>query len=390
MNDLAPQFQEISRLLRQHRGDWQLYPFACTTLPWPAWAEHLDTLDEPAIDALEADDAKKWRFFADIRPEIAAIQRRSLPALNRPTDTGNPRWSNGIPGRKWAQIDDFAASISVDHPVLEWCAGKGHLGRLLAIQSGQPVVSLERDAELCRQGEQLADKLQLAHRFVCADALGTEAHRLFKVEQQALALHACGELHLRFLQLGVSAGTRALALSPCCYHLIPQDNYLPLSRIGQQLDLRLDKQDLRLPLQQQVTGGERVRRLRHIELTWRLAFDELQRELRGSDQYLPLPSFAKQLLSGEFADFAAWACAEKGLPLPSRLDSRHWLARADQRRLLVKRIELVRHLYRYPLELWLLLDRALFLQEQDYRVTLGTFTEQANTPRRHLIRAVKS
>ncbi|GAA3543645.1 methyltransferase [Zobellella aerophila] len=390
MNDLAPLFQDISRLLCQYRGDWQLYPFACTELPWPEWTERLDDLDEAAIEALEEDEAAKWRFFADIRPEVAAIQRLTLPAFNRPAEATNPRWSNGIPGRKWAQISDFAASITVDYPILEWCAGKGHLGRLLAIQSGQPVLSLERDPDLCRQGEELADRLDIDHQFVCDDALGPAAHRLFQVEQQALALHACGELHLRFLRHGVGAGTRVLALSPCCYHLISQDNYAPLSRLGQQLDLGLDKQALRLPLQQQVTGGERVRRLRHVELTWRLAFDELQRELRGCDQYLPLPSFAKQLLSGEFAAFAAWACAEKGLPLPPRLDSRHWLARAERRRLLVKRIELVRHLYRYPLELWLLLDRALFLQEQGYRVTLGTFTEQANTPRRYLIRAEKS
>ncbi|WP_116474786.1 methyltransferase [Zobellella maritima] len=390
MSDLAPLFQDISRLLRQYHGDWQRYPFACTELPWSEWAEHLNGLDEAAVDALEADDEAKWRFCADIRPEVAAINRLTLPALNRPQDTGNPRWSNGIPGRKWAQIRDFASCISLDTPFLEWCAGKGHLGRLLAIHSGRPVLSLERDPVLCRQGEELAEKLDIDHQFVCDDALGADAHRLFKEEQQALALHACGELHLQFLRHGVRAGTRSLTLSPCCYHLIPQANYAPLSRLGRQLDLGLDRQDLRLPLQQQVTGGVRVRRLRHLELTWRLAFDELQRALRGCDSYLPLPSFAKRLLSGEFADFAAWACAEKGLALPPRLDSAYWLARAERRRLLVKRIELVRHLYRYPLELWLLLDRALFLLEQGYRVSLGTFTEQLNTPRRYLIRAMKS
>ncbi len=36
-------------------------------------------------------------------------------------------------------------------------------------------------------------------------------------------------------------------------------------------------------------------------------------------------------------------------------------------------MELVRHLFRRPLELWLVLDRALFLQEQGYRVEVGSF-----------------
>ena len=52
------------------------------------------------------------------------------------------------------------------------------------------------------------------------------------------------------------------------------------------------------------------------------------------------------------------------------------------------RIELVRHLFQRPLELWLLLDRALFLTEKGYRVTMGTFCEKRLTPRNVLIHGV--
>ncbi|WP_245748827.1 methyltransferase [Oceanisphaera psychrotolerans] len=387
MSDLATQFQQLSTLLHRTRGDWQRIPFACRELPWPELAPALEALDEAQLDALDEDEEAALAFLAPLRPDTVAAHRVHPPELQRSADYATPRWSSGIPGRKWAQIKDFAANIPAEHPILEWCAGKGHLGRLLAQQGAPSVTSLEWDAELCQQGEQVASQLQLEHHFVCADALSTDAASLFRPEQQALALHACGELHLRFLRHAAAAGTRQLALSPCCYHLIDGEHYRPLSAAGRRQDLQLSRHDLRLPLQQQVTGGERVRRLRHIELSWRLAFDELQRELRGCDQYLPLPSFAKQRLSGDFADFARWACAQKSLPAPDNLDGEHWLQRADARRLLVKRIELVRHRYRYLLELWLLQDRALYLEEQGYEVTLGTFTAQAHTPRRYLLLA---
>ena len=102
-----------------------------------------------------------------------------------------------------------------------------------------------------------------------------------------------------------------------------------------------------------------------------------------------MPSFPKRLLSGTFSDFVLWACEKKSLTVPASIDSEHWLALATPRRLLVKRMELVRHRYRYLLELWLLLDKALFLEEQGYQVRLGLFTDLQHTPRRYLLQASK-
>lgn len=392
MSTLSNQFQQLSQLLEQARGDWQHTPFSCTELPWPELAPALEALNEDELDTLDMDDAAAQAWLGQWRPQLLALDTLQLPELSRALDYATPRWSSGIGGRKWAQIKDFAANIAAVSdistlPILEWCAGKGHLGRLLAQEGAPHVTSLEWSADLCAQGQALAEQGKLPHEFVCADALSKDAAALFQPEQCAVALHACGELHLRFLKHAAKAGSQQIALSPCCYHLIADEHYRPLSALGKQEDLRLDRHSLRLPLQQQVTGGERVRRLRHIELTWRLAFDELQQSLTGNHSYLPLPSFPKHLLSGTFSDFARWACEKKSLTAPHFIDSQHWLALADKRRLLVKRIELVRHRYRYLLELWLLLDKALFLEEQGYQVQLGLFTDLQHTPRRYLLQA---
>ncbi|MNT60344.1 hypothetical protein D3C72_1979200 [compost metagenome] len=53
----------------------------------------------------------------------------------------------------------------------------------------------------------------------------------------------------------------------------------------------------------------------------------------------------------------------------------------------MRNLELVRGLFRRPLEVWLLLDRALYLEEQGYAVRLGTFCDYHLTPRNLLLLA---
>ena len=72
----------------------------------------------------------------------------------------------------------------------------------------------------------------------------------------------------------------------------------------------------------------------------------------------------------------------------STIGHQDWAALEDagwQRLAHVRNLELLRGLFRRPLELWLVLDRALFLFEQGYSVRLGTFCESALTPRNFLL-----
>ena len=75
--------------------------------------------------------------------------------------------------------------------------------------------------------------------------------------------------------------------------------------------------------------------------------------------------------------------------MPDNLDWQHWSTRGEQRALQVQRHELLRHLFRRPLELWMVLDYAVFLEEQGYRVRLGRFCARELTPRNLLVDAVR-
>ncbi|MCH8536336.1 MAG: SAM-dependent methyltransferase [Alkalimonas sp.] len=389
---LQSDFQQLHQLLQRYRDYWQLMPFAQQKWPWanPRLQQRVFSLTDQSLAELDRDPETRQAWLIDFFPELANLP--ALPLLSAFHEQPElPFWlQNGIPGRKVGQISQFCQRVSDSElPVLEWCAGKGHLGRMLAFSQQRQVQSLEWQLALCQQGQQLADHHQLPQQFIHADALSEQGLQALKPKQLVLALHACGELHLQLLRSATQQGCQQLQLVPCCYHLIPHHHYQPISQHGQQMSLTLSLHDLKLAVQGQVTAGARIARLRAIEVEWRLAFQALRADITGQPHYQPLNSVAKQIFSGDFIDFARWAAAEHQLTLPATLDCDAYLERGRHHARLVRRIELVRHLFQRPLELWLLHDRALFLQQHGYQVELGTFCDASLTPRNLMIRASK-
>src|SRR5690606_20337452 len=329
-------------------------------------------------------------YYPDARHLHRLIQVSVAPIMQQPSY--NERLSHEVPGRKWQQIQAFVQALPVQSlPILEWCAGKGHLGRLAVQAMAAPVLSLEIDAQLCQEGQRLADRLHLPQQMQACDVLDEQVQQYFQAEQQALALHACGDLHVALLHQSCRQQLRALAVSPCCYHRTRDDLYQPLSRAAQASALQLSRQDRQLAVQESVTAGQRVRRLRDQEVCWRLGFDLLQRQLRGRDEYLPVPPIQKQhLTQGTFKQFCQWAAERKQLVLQGAIDFEAFEQAGRQRHLQIRQLELVCHLFRRPLELWLVLDRVLFLEEQGYQVSLHEFCERALTPRNLIIQAQQS
>ncbi|GIU17734.1 methyltransferase [Shewanella sp. MBTL60-007] len=409
--------KQIDAMLTQSQPLWRCRSFDCDQLPWqddfPSLA---NTVWQLSDDSLEQIDACQHRLNEVLLPALAAdlnAQGQQWPlalfsqsAIGSPVKSESvsetitaipsllsledePHFSAHIKGRKWQQINAFVAKLPRDNTsVLEWCAGKGHLGRLIAKAHQREVVSLEWQQSLCDAGEQFAAKWKLPQTFICADAFAGQSEQLH-TEQLAVALHACGDLHVTLLKHASRTGTKQLVISPCCYHLIQAKQYQPLSSVTKASALTLSRADLQLPLQQSVIANDKHKGYRLQEMAWRLGFDALQRKVRGANEYLPVPAVKQSQLNATFEDFCRWAADAKGVSLPVDLDWQEYLLIGEQRQRLTRRIDLVAHLFRALLEQWLLLDRVCFLEEQGYQVNLGEFCSNSITPRNALIHAFK-
>ncbi|MGY2374696.1 methyltransferase [Pseudomonas sp. SDO524_S393] len=388
--DVEARFQALDAFLIEHQGLWRPRPFTHRQLPWenqhPALAQWLH--QRSLADAESCHNQPHELPAPAPFPQLAA-QARELSAVDKlPTQPLAParhRLNVDVPGRKWQQIEAFGAALQfAQTPThwLDWCAGKGHLGRRL-LQDGQQLTCLEYDPALIASGQALSEHhhLPVIHRLqdVMADLDISAA-------QTPVALHACGDLHVRLLQQASAAGCKQLALAPCCYNRIRADHYQPLSRAAQASCLQLSLDDLGLPLSETVTAGARVRQQRDISMARRLGFDHLQRRLRGCDDYLPTPSLPASWLSRPFHAYCRELADLKGLSTGEQdwdaLEAHGWRRLAE-----VRNLELVRALFRRPLEVWLVLDRALFLIERGYKVEVGSFCDASLTPRNLMVLA---
>ncbi|MGQ7959882.1 methyltransferase [Pseudomonas sp. SP16.1] len=395
--ELLARFQELDAFLVRHQALWRPKPFTQLQLPWEAELPQLAAwLRGRTLEQAEANHGEPWALDAPAPFAQLAGRARALAALGELPSAELPsrpsRFGVDVPGRKLEQIQAFASRLRFDRRPrhwLDWCAGKGHLGRWLTHED-QRLTCLEYDPALVAAGVELSRRLTLDATHRQQDVLAESATACLEAEHTPVALHACGDLHVRLLHLASARGCRQLAVAPCCYNRTTAMQYQPLSNAARVSTLSLSRDDLGLPLSETVTAGARERRQRDRSMAWRLAFDLLQRQLRDSDRYLPTPSLNSAWFAKPFATFCQDLALLRGAPPPGEQDWSALEARGWQRLAEVRNLELLRNLFRRPLELWLLLDRALYLQEQGFTVQLGSFCDYRLSPRNLLLLAERA
>lgn len=386
---LALRQQALDAVLAAFRPLWHAQPFReirpgwCAE--WPALAAELLALDDDRLAHL-SDDGRAAaglvaRHIGDLAvlPELAHV----ADCTAQPLPDFGPFWAWEIPGRKRGQIEAFAASaLGCGRPVVDWCGGKGHLGRLLARHWQVGVTTLEIDPALCADGVNLARRAGVEQRFVEADVLRPGLP--LPAGGHAVALHACGHLHRTLVAQAAAGGMEALDVAPCCYYRGVAGDYRPLSG---KLRTQLASDDTRLAVTESVTAAPRRLRQRDREMAWKLGFDAWRRELAGTDGYRAFKPVPAAWMRGSFPEFMARMVERERLATPTPQQADALERQGWQRQHEVMRLSIVRQAFRRPLEVWLALDLAVRLENDGYAVRLGRFCERRLTPRNLLISA---
>ena len=349
-----------------------------------AWLRGLATSEIDVLEGSpclppEASGFAGWTRRIAEATAIGPSPRVPCPALD------GPGLARGIKGRKWSQLRAFVpVALAARRPgtktLIDWCAGKGHLGRTLSALTDLPAVLVERQPKLCASGAELAERAGVRCAVSQSDVLRAPAPKELDSNALAVALHACGVLTDRLLEQAVACGAGVVA-AMCCYHALDgATRYDPLSTRGRASGLTLEQHEVRLAVLDEVVAPERKRAGRRREMAYRLALDLLLREASGQDRYTPLGPFAPEEARLPFEAFCRSVTERLGLSL-ARFDAQVAERAGVDRARHVRALALVRGLFRRPLELWLVLDRALFLAERGRAVSVGTFCDRALTPR---------
>ncbi|MFP8965362.1 methyltransferase [Pokkaliibacter sp. CJK22405] len=396
-----PDISALGKLLSTHEALWRPIPFYGVpewTARHPQLLQWIRALSEERLAYYEQ-NPDALLDVTELQPFLPLAEIQSLITLPVSAELSlHPEvWGAHINGRKWLQIQYFASSVmpyaQTADLLVEWCAGKGHLGRLMSRLTDKPVRSVEWDAALCKQGELLAQKQSLNVQFTCADVLKPFQSPWCDARvPHVMALHACGDLHTELISKAVTEQL-SVSMAPCCYHRIQAETYQPLSRQGKETiranALSLDRESLRLAVQETVTAPGQVRAQREHLAIWRLAADLCRQALTGDDAYKPSPSLSYGQLPEHFKDYLRQQAKWHGFTVPDGVDDELWLQQARERFLHIRQEELVRHLFRRPLEIFLIADRALVLSEAGMKVDIEVFCPRELSPRNVLITAVR-
>lgn len=388
MSPFADRLRALGLALRRHEAFWRPPVFHDARPPWrlehPELAADLLALNDTVLSNLLGDNAALHAWMLMRMPawrECLDLAHVPLPSTSVAPETGSAGWH--IPGGKRAQIDAFAAATGAPRaPVLEWCAGKGHLGRHYARRWGVTVTSLEWDSTLCAEGRTLAKTAGVEQDFVVGDVLASVS-ACHLDGRHVVALHACGDLHRSLLRAAPGRAV-ALDLAPCCYYRSREARYTPFNP---EADLPLSRDELHLPVTDTATAGARDRRLRDESMARKLGYLAWFADHTGKPRppgLKPVPSAWNRL---PFADYIQCMAGRDGLAADTGASLASYSDEGWRRQREVMRLNLARLAFRRPLEVWLALDQALHLERAGYRATLTTFCPPTLTPRNLLVSA---
>jgi Methyltransferase domain len=392
-DQLENRFCELTKWIEKHRDLWVTRPFVDLPVAWeqkhPAMAAQLRALTSEELEEFES-RPQDLRGIAEPYETLAATARRLSRWDEFETVTRSKQGPQRVPDRKWNQIEHFINIIQSHNTSgvqtwVDWCSGKGHLGRELSLRTDKTVVGLENVLALCEAGEKETHEAGANIKFACTDVLTDDLSPWLKMDTGVVALHACGSLNTRLVRQVTEQKCPFAAIAPCCYQKIEGDFYSPISRLGKQNNLKLHRYHLRLVALDENVAGQARKDKRRKEQAWRQGFDLLQREGSGVEKYLPAGAVPAAWLNQDFEYFVRMLAKRKDVQLPKIWDPEAAEKSGWDRLKIVRSLALVRGLFRRLLECWLILDRALFLAENNYNVEIGTFCHSSLTPRNLMI-----
>ena len=247
----------------------------------------------------------------------------------------------------------------------------------------KPVMALEIQKNLCQQGKNLAIRAGVKISFCEIDLRKTKP--LLPTHQCVVGLHACGDLTDNAIEAAIN-NQSAIIVSPCCYHAIDSTEYIPKSTLGQQWNLHLDKKQLKLPSAFEVVATDKQKTTRRKEVCFRLGFDWLLQNAGKTQKYTSFPPIPPAWVAASFADFCRLMLQRHNIKI-TRFDADMALQKGEQKAQVFRRLSMIRTPFRRLIELWLVLDKALWLQEAGWECKLGTFCSEDLTPRNILLLA---
>jgi SAM-dependent methyltransferase len=410
--NLKERFNQITSSLIPHVDIWEneiLLQYPHSLAPYREdWLDFLDQADENLLFSLEKKDFHHLDIPKDLKKHWLEMEELTrLPEFNReitshPFDAFaflkiKPKKEHEIKILSKA-VDQLMRENQLEQ-VVDIGGGIGYLAQSIANYYFYPVTSIDMDPILQNTGRQrnlknqkkgshlvnyLQEKLELGNEKLVP---------LFTPKTISLGLHTCGDLANTHLEIAIKAESGALINLGCCYYKLSKNNTYNISNFSKSNNnLRLNMYALTLATLAHKQMGHWDFQFKNMVKNYRYAFHMYLYHEKGITDFVSVGNSSQRYYEGDFASYAKEQMKRLDIENKQSDESlNHFFQDPARTRLIRKMIlaGILRGIYGRPLELYLLLDRALYLEENGYKTQLIPFFDEELSPRNIGIQAIK-
>lgn len=274
--------------------------------------------------------------------------------------------------------------------VLDIGGGVGFLAQTLNNQYQHHVTSIDMNAEFQKTGiDRHGKNAKWPHKVTFKNVMvenGGEFVEILKNNVMPVGLHTCGKLALDIIRVSSEKKVPALINFGCCYQTLDKSPDLQnISRFAQENDpIWMTKFALTLACRAHRKMDEKDFDLKQKVKYFRYAIHILLHDLYGHKELVTLGNSSPKLYDESFGHYAFEQFKRINIrPLHTVEELNAWYADADLQILIDRMVSAgnIRNALGRVMELYILLDRAIYLEEQGYEVRVEEFFDEELSPR---------
>ncbi len=280
-----------------------------------------------------------------------------------------------------------------DFKLIDIGGGVGHLARALAFEAGINVTTIDASEQFQTQGKTRLSRLRAPtgagsinyfQAYIEKGDENSELNHLFGSHQFSLGLHTCGNLALSHIEKYIAANQQGMLNFGCCYNKLDPLADVHLSKLARENPLPFNIYALSLATRGYAKLTQKDYLLKKRVKLFRYGLHFLLESEFGLQTPFPVGECNTRIYWGDFHTYAIEKLQEHGFRnhlSSGSIDS--FLERREIRDQIDKMIacDLIRWQFGRPIEYYLLLDRALKLEESGRSASLKEFFDETISPR---------
>ena len=403
------QFKKVHAFLMRYFSIWEkevlnYYPESYESFPsdWVKEIQNLSEKEKWLVDSKKSFSPIKNKELANLFNEINNLRdflskKFEQTSTYRKECTLNIKERTGLKIKKQHEIEQLISFIqeeksqnSMINGFIDIGGGKGHLSRLLAQKLNLKGVCLEMNPDFVTKGKALIKEQDVT--FSCAHLPEKDIELSKKIllknrtssQDLCLGLHTCGPLANTIIQACVGNKQAQLLNFGCCYLKLSPGQSIGISNASKKYPLPLSKYALTLATRA------------HTGLTWedyvmkrkvksfRYGIHLFLYDVLGKKQFINVGDGKKQNYQGAFSVYVLSKLSHLGIQCQikaSEIDQ--WFLQKEVQQKIDEMfcMNIIRWQFGRAIELWILLDRACYLEERGYETKLGEYFNENISPR---------